>query len=190
MTEQQLIHALQAGNEPAFRVLVDTYKDRLYHTILGFVPNTEDAEDMLQDVFVKVYENIAAFKGDAMLSTWMYRIAVTHSLDAIRKKNRKKRSAKVLSWFGLGDDSYEMATETTHPGILAENKELSVQLFNAMQQLPDNQRAAFVLQKIEGLNQQQIAEVLNVSIGAVESLLSRAKQNLKKSLSNFYHGKK
>ena len=117
MTEQQLIYALKAGNEPAFRLLIDTYKDRLYHTILGFIPNTEDAEDVLQDVFVKVYENIATFKGDSLLATWMYRIAVTHSLDTIRKKNRKKRSVKVLSWFGLGDDSYDMAVEATHPGV-------------------------------------------------------------------------
>lgn len=189
MTEQQLIYALKAGDESAFRLLVESYKDRLYHTILGFLPKPEDAEDVLQDVFVKVYENIIAFKGDALLSTWMYRIAVTQSMDEIRKKTRKKRAAQVLSWFGKGEEMHDIAIDTTHPGVLTENRELSVHLFRAMQHLPDNQRAAFVLQKIEGLNQQQIADVLHLTIGAVESLLSRAKQNLKKMLTNFYHEK-
>ncbi len=187
MNEQQLIYALQNGQEPAFRLLVERYKDRLYHTILGFIPVEEDAEDVLQDVFIKVFENIATFKAESMLGTWMYRIAVTQSLDAIRKKKRKKRAAAAMSWFGITKDVENIAVEYTHPGVLAENKERSVQLFRAMQNLSGNQRAAFILQKIEGLSQQDIAEVLEVSIGALESLLSRAKQNLKQTLSTYYY---
>ena len=189
MTEQQLIHALQQGQEPAFRLLVETYKDRLYNTILGFITNAEDAEDVLQEVFITVFENIVSFKSQSLLTTWMYRIAVTQSLDTIRRKSRKKRAATFLSWVGVGENHEKYAVETIHPGVLAENREQSVVLFKAIQQLPENQRAAFVLQKIEGMNQQDIAAVLKTSTGAVESLLSRAKQNLRKSLTNFYHEK-
>ncbi len=189
MNEQQLLYALQHGQEPAFRFLVDRYKDRLYNTILGFIPVEEDAEDILQDVFVKVFENIDNFKGESLLSTWMYRIAVTQSLDAIRKKKSKKRDATILSWFGMQGIVEKSSIEFVHPGVLAEKKEMAIQLFKAMQQLTDNQKAAFVLQKIEGLTQQEIAEVLKLSVGAIESLLSRAKENLRKILSTYYYEK-
>lgn len=187
MNEQQLLYALQQGQEPAFRFLVDTYKNRLYNTILGFIPVMEDAEDVLQDVFVKVFENIDNFKGDSLLSTWMYRIAVTQSLDAIRRKKSKKRGATILSWFGMESSVEKLSVEYVHPGVLADKKEMAIQLFKAMQQLSDSQRVAFVLQKIEGLTQQEIAEVMKLSVGAIESLLSRAKENLRKILSTYYY---
>ena len=187
MNDQQLIFALQNREEPAFRLLVETYKDRMYHTILGFIQNTEDAEDVLQDVFIKVYEHIGNFKGDSSLATWMYRICVTQSLDVIRKKGRKKRVGTVLSLLGIGHETENLAIENVHPGVLAENREQATFLFKAMQELPQNQRAAFVLQRVEGLSQQEIAEVMESSIGAVESLLSRAKQNLKKTLTSYYY---
>ena len=189
MNEQQLLYALQQRQESAFKLLVDRYKDRLYNTILGFIPVEVDAEDVLQDVFVKVFENIGNFKGESLLGTWMYRIAVTQSLDAIRKKKRKKRDATVVSWFGIESSVEIISVESFHPGVLSENKEQAVELFKAMQQLNDHQRAAFVLQKIEGLTQQEIAAVLKLSVGAVESLLSRAKENLRKILSRFYYEK-
>ena len=171
---------MQQG-EFAFRLLVDANKDRLYNTIFGFITNTEDAEDVLQEVFIAVFENIGSLKSQSLLTTWMYRIAVTQSLDAIRRKSRKKRAATFLSWVGVREDHEKYAVETVHPGLLAENREQSLVLFKAIQRLPENQRAAFVLQKIEGMNQQDIAAVLKTSTGAVESLLSSSKQNLRKN---------
>lgn len=186
MTDRELIHALQNKQQDAFRWLVDGYKDRMYNIILGLVQNFEDAEDLVQDVFIKVFENIQQFKGDASLGTWMYRIAVTQSLDFIRKKKRKKRAGTVLSWLGVGEKESLDVVEFNHPGVIAENREQPAILFKAIEQLPENQKSAFVLQKVEGLSIQEIAGVLSSSEGAVESLLSRAKANLKKLLREFY----
>ncbi len=186
MTEPQLIQALLQGQNTAFEVLVKDYKDRLFNTIIGLVQNATDAEDLVQDVFIKVFENIHRFKGESTLATWMYRIAVTHSLDFLRKKKSKKRAAFFTDWFGGGNEIEEQSKDFVHPGVLAENKERAAHLFKAIELLPENQKIAFVLQKVEGLNQKDIASVMEIKEGAVESLLMRAKANLKKSLSNYY----
>jgi RNA polymerase sigma factor (sigma-70 family) len=186
LTDRELIQALQNKQQDAFRLLVDGYKDRMYNTILGLVQNFEDAEDLVQDVFIKVFENIQQFKEEASLGTWMYRIAVTQSLDFIRKKKRRKRAGTILSWFGVGEKESLAVVEFNHPGVIAENREQAAILFRAIAQLPENQKSAFVLRKVEGLSVQEIAGVLSSSESAVESLLSRAKANLKKLLRDYY----
>jgi len=186
LTELQLIQALQQREESAFKQLVTNYQHRVYHTILGFLQQAEDAEDLAQDVFVKVYENIHHFKGESALGTWIYRIAVTQSLDFLRKKNRKKRGGTILGFFGIGEKEHLHPAEFEHPGVKAENKERARILFTAVNQLPENQRSAFLLQKLEGLSQNEIADVLQTTSSAVESLLSRAKANLKKQLTEYY----
>jgi RNA polymerase sigma factor (sigma-70 family) len=186
LTETQLIQALQQGEESAFKLLVTNYQDRVYNTILGFLQQAEDAEDLAQDVFIKIYENIHQFKQESALGTWIYRIAVTQSLDFIRRKNRKKRGGKLLSWLGIDNEESLHPKEFEHPGVIAENKEKSTVLFKAVNTLPENQKTAFLLQKLEGLTQNEIGDILKISSGAVESLLSRAKANLKKQLTEYY----
>lgn len=187
MTELELIQALQEGQEPAFKQLVTSYQDKVYNTILGFVQQSQDAEDLAQDVFIKVYENISQFKKESSLGTWLYRIAVTQSLDFLRRKNRKKRGGTILGFFGFSEREDLHPAEFDHPGVKAENKEKASVLFKAINTLPENQRSAFLLQKLEGLSQNEISEVLKTSTSAVESLLSRAKANLKKQLTYYYH---
>jgi RNA polymerase sigma-70 factor (ECF subfamily) len=177
--EQELIQSLQRGNEQAFAELVDAFKDRVYNTALGLLQNAEDAEDISQEVFIKVFQTVGGFKGEAQLSTWIYRITVTHSLDFLRRKGRKKRSGFLISLFEK--KSFEVP-EFHHPGVAAEQKENAALLFSAIRDLPEQQQAAFLLQKMEGLSQREIAAVLKTSEGAVESLLQRAKTNLKKVL--------
>jgi RNA polymerase sigma factor (sigma-70 family) len=81
LTEQELIAGLLKGDEIAFKTVVDTYKNMVYNTVLGFLQNTDDAEDVTQDVFIKVYENIAGFKQQSKLSTWIYRISISQATD-------------------------------------------------------------------------------------------------------------
>jgi len=95
LTELELIQGLRNGDENAFRFLVDTYQDRIFNTSLGIVQNAEDAEDVAQEVFIQVYKSIHSFKGESKLSTWMYRIATTRSLDLLRSRKSKKRSGLV-----------------------------------------------------------------------------------------------
>ena len=184
MHENELIQALREGSESAFGELVRAYGSRIYNTALSLVQNAEDAEEIAQDVFVKVYRHIANFRNESGLSTWLYRITVTQSLDLLRKKKRQRTAAQLFGLFGKAKD--EEIPHFDHPGVLAEQKENASILFRAIRSLPAQQQAAFVLQKTEGLSQQEIAHILDTTASAVESLLHRAKANLRKYLENFY----
>jgi RNA polymerase sigma factor (sigma-70 family) len=179
--EYELIESLKKGSEEAFQQLVSLYKDRIYNTALGFVQNGEDAEELAMDVFISVFENIRSFRQEASLGTWIYRITVTRSLDFIRKKKRQKRRGIHIPFITSGEQAWE-PPDFHHPGIQAEQKENAALLFKAIRQLPDQQQSAFLLQKMEGLSLQEIAAILKTSASAVESLLHRAKANLKKQL--------
>ena len=185
-SEEELIRLLQQGEQQAFKTVVDRYKDMVYNTILSIVQSEEDAEDATQEVFVQVYQSIGSFKGEAKFSTWLYRIAIAKALDHEKKKKRKKRFAIVQKLFGEKDGTQHHPVEFNHPGVILDNKERASELFKALQKIPDNQRVAFTLNKIEGLNNQEIAAIMNTSFYAVESLLARAKNNLKKELLNYY----
>ncbi|MDX1586157.1 MAG: RNA polymerase sigma factor [Balneolaceae bacterium] len=188
MQESELIRQLQLGNRDAFRRLVEDYKDRVYNTCLGFLRDPYDAEDMAQEVFMKVYESIADFRADAALGTWIYRIAVSKCLELNRKRKRKKRFAYFQAlWNSDGDPD-----ETTdgeffpHPGIAIENKERAQILMSAIEGLPEQQRVAFTLHKLEHLSYKEIADVMDTSLSAIESLMHRAKKNLQKELRDYY----
>jgi RNA polymerase sigma factor (sigma-70 family) len=124
-----------------------------------------------------------------MLTSWIYRIAVSKSLEFIRKQKRKKRFAFLQSLTGAENISSDKNT-FYHPGIRIENKELAAILFKAIDKLPENQKAAFVLNKVEDLSYAEIAEVMKLSLSSIESLLFRAKQNLQKLLSDYYEQNK
>jgi RNA polymerase sigma-70 factor (ECF subfamily) len=184
--EQELIDQLKKGNESAFKTMVNSWQDLVYNTAIGLVQNEMDAEDVAQEVFVKAWESIEGFKGESKLSTWLYRITVTKSLDFLRSRKRKKRFAYVQSLFGLNDELVIDPPDFHHPGVVAEKKQLSVALFKALSDLPEQQKAAFVLSRVEGLSHKEVSEVLGTTVPAVESLLQRAKLNLRKKLENAY----
>lgn len=186
MNDLELIERLKKGDQQAFRLIVDNWKDMVFNTSLGIVQNAEDAEDVTQEVFVQVYESVSQFKGDSRFSTWLYRIAVTKSLDHLRKKKRKKRFAFVQSLFGANEEEVNHQPDFQHPGVSMENKENAAVLFRAIDKLPDNQKTAFTLHKLEGLSYQEIAEIMETTVSSVESLMHRAKGNLKKFLTDYY----
>lgn len=186
MNELELIQQLRAGDEQAFKSLVVNYQDLVYNTALGVVQNSEDAEDVAQEVFIQVYRSIDQFKGDARLSTWIYRITTTKALDHIRSRKRKKRFAFITSLFGPNDELVHEPVDFQHPGVALDRKEQAALLFKMIEQLPDNQKVAFTLHKTEELSYQEIADVMQLSVSAVESLLFRARQNLRKLLEKYY----
>ncbi len=187
MSESHFISQLQQKDQTAFRELVAEYSKKVFNTALGILQNAEDAEDISQEVFIEVFHSIGQFKGDAKLATWIYRITVTKSLEFLRKKNRLKRFAFVQNIFGKESILPEKDNpHFYHPGVQLENKERASILFKAIDQLPENQKSAFVLHKLEDLSYVEIAEVMKVSLSSIESLMFRAKQNLKKLLSDYY----
>jgi RNA polymerase sigma factor (sigma-70 family) len=188
LTPPELIAALQRGEAAAYRQTVVQFGDRVYNTVLSMVQQQEDAEDLVQEVFLEVYQSVHQFRGEAKLSTWIYRIAVTKSLEFLRKKNRQKRRTFVQALFG--EDSLDPIVDIPsfqHPGIQLENKERAAVLFAAIDKLPEKQKAAYTLHKIEELSYVEVADVLKTTVSSVESLLFRSKQNLQKLLSDYYN---
>lgn len=184
LNEQILIERLKAGDQTAFRDMVEARQGLVFNTVIGFLQNQEDAEDVTQEVFIKVFESIGQFKGESAFTTWLYRIAVTSALEFLRKKSRKKRSGFITRLFGDGNDPVTDPPDFVHPGVRLDQRENARMLFTAMQQLPENQRIAFTLHKVEGLPYIEVASVMGLSVSAVESLLHRSKQNLRKLLEN------
>jgi len=184
LTENELILGLRERDEHAFRELVARYQDRVYNTALGLLQHTTDAEDIAQEVFIQVYRSIGGFKEQARLSTWIYRITVTKSLDHLRSKKRKKRFGLVSSLFGAGNEPLHEPADFNHPGIRAESREDAAFLFRLIDRIPESQKTVFILSKVEELSYREIAEVLDTTEKAVDALLQRAKQNLRKMIQN------
>jgi len=190
LVEEHLIDQLKNKQQSAFKQLVELYQHMVFNTALSMVQNREEAEDIAQEIFIQIYESIQKFKGESKLSTWIYRITITKVLDWQRHKQRKKRFALITSLFGANNEVERDVPDFTHPGVLMENKERSVILFKALDKLPENQKIAFVLNKVEGQSYQEVADIMETTVGAVESYMHRAKQNLRKQLETYYHADK
>jgi RNA polymerase sigma-70 factor (ECF subfamily) len=182
LTEQELLFGLRNAEEPAFRELVERFQHKVFNTALGLVQSHPDAEDIAQEVFIQVHRSIHQFKGDSLLSTWIYRITATKSLDFLRSKKRKKRFGFVRTLLGADNRPIYEPEDFNHPGVQQERKEEAAILFSMVNQLPENQRTAFILNKVEELSYREIAAVLQLSESAVDSLLQRARQNLRKKI--------
>jgi RNA polymerase sigma factor (sigma-70 family) len=172
---------LQSGDQAAFRYLVDTYQQKVLNTAVSMVQDEALAEDVAQEVFVTVFKSILSFREGASISTWIYRITINKCLDHLRAQKRRP------GFFSFLQPEEHNARNFIHPGVVAEQRENSRRLFNAIDKLADNQRTAFVLTYIEELPQAQVGEIMGLSVKAVESLLQRAKHNLRKSLSGMLH---
>lgn len=171
------------GERGAFKELLTIYSSKVVNTCYRFLLNKEEAEDVAQEVFIEVFQSIHSFKGNAKLSTWIYRIAVTKSLDEIKKRNRKKRISSLGKMLHL-DEFTNLLIGADKADCNIHNKEQMVQLSKALSKLPDNQRIAFTLGKIEGYSNIEIAAIMNISTIAVESLVYRAKKKVSTDLLN------
>jgi len=187
LIDKELIDQLIEGDEPAFRMVVEEYKRTVLNCCFRFVKNYETAEDLTQDVFVEVFRSIKKFKGNSKLSTWIYRIAVTKSIDYLRFQKRKKRFAFLSSL--SGEDQMEeliIKDNGNNPEIELERKERIRVLNLVMDSLPENQKVAFTLSKYDEMSYKEIADILATTVSAVESLIHRAKNNLENKLYKYY----
>lgn len=191
MDEIQLIKLLKQNDSTAFRTLVEKYQVLVVKTCFYIVRKQEDAEDIAQDVFVEVFQNVHMFREESRISTWLYRIALNKSLNFVRKHKWKNLIYSLDTFFNNGiekrldipDNSGQDA-----PGTI-EYKERSSVLQNAVDSLPRNQRIAFILCKYDERSYLEISEIMNLSISSVESLIHRAKLNLQKRLIHYYKTK-
>jgi RNA polymerase sigma factor (sigma-70 family) len=180
---QELLEELRAQDQAAFRFLVEQYQTRVVNTCYGFLKNKQDAEDTAQEVFVEVFRSIQGFRGDSQLSTWVYRIAVTKSLNVLRTQNRKKRIGFFKHVIGLEEVMDEAkAPDDSNPDVQMEDQERLDILLESISKLPESQRVALTLHRLEGFSHEEVAEIVQTSVPSVESLIFRAKRNLEKHL--------
>jgi RNA polymerase sigma-70 factor (ECF subfamily) len=175
--ESELINELNNHNPKAFAQLVDLYSPMVYSLVYKMIGTVQDAEDITQDVFIVVWTTIGSFKGESLLKTWVYRIAINKAHEFIRKKNRKKRKGYHIS---LEEKSNQLQENEPQPNELLEYQEMESAFNESLTKIPENQQIAFLLNRFEGMSYHEIAIEMKTSHSAVESLIFRAKQNLTK----------
>ena len=162
-SEKQLLHDLQdkESQNSAFRELVSLYKERLYWQIRNIVKNHDDADDVLQNTFIKIFNNIHQFKGDSQLFSWMYRIATNESLNFL---NQKARKLKLNS-----EELQEQIIQNLECDVYFEGDEIQLQLQRAIATLPDKQQQVFNMKYFEELKYKEISAILGTSEGALKA---------------------
>jgi RNA polymerase sigma-70 factor (ECF subfamily) len=186
LNEKELIVRLRLGEELAFKELVANYQDRVYYSVLNILQNTSEAEDAAQETFIQVFESINSFKEESTLATWIYRIAVRKALERIRKQKNRQRLHSIVPWW-MPNEAKSIDAAYLNPGINSEHKEKAIIILKAISELPNNQRVAFTLIRVQGMKHEEASEMMQLSIKAIESLLSRAKENLKNKLKHYYN---
>ena len=163
IAEESLIKDLQVKEtqSQAFEVLVSTYKERLYWHIRRIVLNHDDADDVLQNTFIKVYRNIEGFKGESKLFSWMYRIATNESLSFLKQKAKKQ---------GFTDTEFqERAIKNLEADVYFEGDEIQLKLQKAIATLPDKQKLVFNMRYFEELKYEEISAILETSVGGLKA---------------------
>lgn len=182
-----LVEKILDNDEQAFCSLVKKYQRLVYATCFRLVKSPSDAEDLTQDVFVEIFRSLSLIRKDNDLSGWIFKIAFNKSLSFLRKHNPVKRSNSV----SIDSSSHELErihrqVEPNSPHHTLEEEETRRVVFQALDQLPENQRKVILLHKFENFSQKEICEQMGLSLVSVESLIYRAKTNLRKSLFNYF----
>lgn len=173
--DAQLMLAFRNGDESAFAEIFVRHRSRILNIAFRFLGDRDSAQDVAQDVFLKLYTSPGAYRPDAAFSTWLYRVTANACMDEMRKR---KRSRSVFT-----DDLPESAADpAATPEARAASSELERKVRAAIASLPEKQRLAIILQRYEGLSYQQVADVMKTSVASVESLLFRAKASLRDRL--------
>ncbi|MBK6346026.1 MAG: sigma-70 family RNA polymerase sigma factor [Bacteroidales bacterium] len=187
MSDQELLDGLAKGDPLAGRQFADIYQVKVYNICYSFLLNVHDSEDLTQEVFIEAIRNAGKFRGDSKLGTWLYRIAVNRSLNHIRdNKKRKfwKDIDELFSFDRIPDHSGVREPESNNN--LLEQKEQRNLIGEAIASLPEKQRIAFTLNKLEDMTYAEVAEVMQTTISSVESLIHRARTGLQLKLKHYF----
>lgn len=181
--EAELVHELQAGSETAFDWLVTHYHAPVYNLILGMLGDTSDAADGSQEVFLKAFRGIRKFRQGSSLKTWLYRIAIREALNHKRWfKRHLQKNVSIDAEPAEGQARIEIEDLGATPFEQLASREIQVAVQGALQQVPDVFRSAVILRDLEGLSYEEVAEVLECSVGTVKSRILRGRRALKEIL--------
>lgn len=197
LSDTSLIERCQRNDVAAFNEIVGRYKNKIYNYVYRMVGNSEDADDLTQEVFVKMYLALDSFRNQSSLSTWLYRIAGNLCIDSHRKRSRRDTGFggsissldEPISVDINGDGAArEVADNTFEPMRMLAQKEMDSQIQYALSKLPEKMRTVVILHDIEGLQYEEIAEVVNCPLGTVKSRLFNARTTMRGHLTSYIKG--
>ncbi|HUT02939.1 MAG TPA: RNA polymerase sigma factor [bacterium] len=180
LTDDELIDQVRAGNLKSFEELIDRYRNQVFNFVYRILGSRDEAEDILQDTFMKVYEHLPRYKKQSRFSSYLFTIAHNLSMNKINYQKRSQMKLETLSQ--SGEDSSQ--ADRTPDALLREN-ETAVVVHKAIEKLPPKYRAALVLSEFEGFSYKQIGDVLNCSVGTVKSRIFRARDLLRGYLKGY-----
>lgn len=184
--EQVLVERARRGEMFAFRELVERYKKKIYYLAYDLTGNHHDAEDMSQEVFIKAFRSLKNFRGDAKLSSWLYRITVNTAISQQRKKSVSQMQLQAsFEEEGRNEVQFSGGETTQNPEKCAEAGLMQQHIEKALQKLSPREKSIFVLRHYNDLPLKKIADILKINLGTVKSMLFRAIQKLRKELA-FY----
>jgi RNA polymerase sigma-70 factor (ECF subfamily) len=183
--DRRLVEGCRRGDFECFERLVARYEKKIYNLALRMLRDPDDAREILQETFLKVYDNLEKFRGEAQMSTWIYRIAMNEALMRIRKDKHRPRSLEIVDDDGQRRE-IDVEDWSPRPVDRALTKELGSQLDRAVALLPEDYRGAFLLRDIEGLSNEQIAKAMKLSVPAVKSRIHRARVFLRNELATYF----
>ena len=182
-----LIQKIRKGDKIAFEQLIEKYETKVFHLAMRFTKNEEDAEEVLQDVFMTLHRKLELFQGKSAFSSWLYRIVVNAAFMKLRK--RRQQPAVLLEDLAphtrqkaLDGESYQ----ANHVETFTQNEELKGVLLSAVNRLPEQYRSVFVMRDVNGFSNQETSEVLGLSVPAIKSRLHRSRLMLRKKLIRYY----
>jgi len=184
MTDNEIIAQINHGNEGAFNKLVNRYQEMVLNICYGFLNNREDALDLTQDVFVKVFFTLKKFRGQSKFSTWLYRIAVNSSINYL-KKNKKQRIWQELDvLFEKESNSKHQQENPAHKNLESEDRKAV--LFKAMESLPDKQKTAITLNRLQEFSYKEVAAIMKVNTSEVGVLINRGMKKVRSNILKEY----
>jgi RNA polymerase sigma-70 factor (ECF subfamily) len=184
-----IIDLQENGDMEAFKQIMNKYNKIIYGFCFRYTGNREDAEDLSQDVFIKVYRNISSFRRESKFSTWLYRLAVNTCLNHIRWQKHEKINEMIsISPDEKKDENRQsdIRDHAANPEQEMLNKELGMIINKTVAQLNYKQRSVLILKDFQGRSYEEIAEIMNMNTGTVRSTLSRGRLNVAKQIKEYY----
>ncbi len=182
LSETALIDQCRGGNSSAFEKLVGLYEKKVYNLAFRMVGNHEDASDIAQEAFLKVYTSLDQFRGESSFSTWLYRVVSNACLDELRRRARHKVVSIDTPVSPEDPSPRQIPSNDPEPGHRIEKAEVRESVQQGIKELPDDHRIILVLRDIQGLSYEEIAQILNMPLGTVKSRLNRARLGLRDRL--------
>ena len=179
-TDENLISRFQSGDENAYIELVNRYKDRLKNFAFYFLKDDEQAEDIVQDTFIKLYQKKHYYRPIGKFSTWIY--TITRNLANTELRKRKRQKTVYLSQFRKDKGNYEIPADVESAAQALENEFILKKIHEAIDKLPDNYRSVIILRDIQGLSYDEISDIVEVPLGTVKSRINRSRLQLQLEL--------